>query len=190
MRSFVLLSLLQLASATLVCHPNAPSCNDLSLYDTLEHNLPDHPYGGYHRSLWESRADITHDGGGEHLVVNKGTILTLSDDDLPHVDERPEDLLDPSPSSSSSSSFFSYLSAYFPLSFQASASPPATKTNSTHALMIDAGSGGSRLHVYEFARREFSTIPPPISDVTTDSSWTSRLKPGLSSFKDTPEEVR
>ncbi|GMI45306.1 hypothetical protein TrCOL_g13325 [Triparma columacea] len=54
--------------------------------------------------------------------------------------------------------------------------------------MIDAGSGGSRLHVYEYDRRSFSTLPPPVSDVATDSQWTKRLKPGLSSFANVREE--
>jgi Golgi nucleoside diphosphatase len=63
---------------------------------------------------------------------------------------------------------------------------PLKKTS--HVMMIDAGSGGSRLHVYEFDKREFNVIPAPISHVSTDASWTSRLKPGLSSFAATPDD--
>ena len=61
----------------------------------------------------------------------------------------------------------------------------------SHVMMIDAGSGGSRLHVYEYDRRIFSTLPPPITDVNTDNKWTKRLKPGLSAFSNVKkEEVR
>lgn len=51
-----------------------------------------------------------------------------------------------------------------------------------HVLLIDAGSGGSRMHLYEYYDRVFTTIPPPLTNVSTDSRWTSRLKPGLSTF--------
>ncbi len=70
----------------------------------------------------------------------------------------------------------------------AGAPPKATDPGKSHCLMIDAGSGGSRLHVYEFKNRVFNIIPPPISDVTTDSRWTSRLKPGLATLYTASDE--
>ncbi|GMH84990.1 hypothetical protein TrVE_jg5114 [Triparma verrucosa] len=61
-------------------------------------------------------------------------------------------------------------------------SSPLPSPSTSHVLMIDAGSGGSRLHIYEHLERKFNILPPPLTDVTTDSRWTSRLKPGISTF--------
>ena len=58
---------------------------------------------------------------------------------------------------------------------------PKPASSTTHCFMIDAGSGGSRLHIFEFAERRFTTTQE-LSDVTTTSEWTSRLKPGLATF--------
>ena len=66
--------------------------------------------------------------------------------------------------------------------------PTPNAPSTRHLRIIDAGSGGSRLHVYEFEERRFTTLPPPLSDVTTDSRWTSRLKPGISSFASVKDE--
>ncbi len=55
-------------------------------------------------------------------------------------------------------------------------------TRRTHGLMIDAGSGGSRMHVFEWEPRMFDVIPPPISYPSSRNRWTRRLKPGLSTL--------
>lgn len=54
-------------------------------------------------------------------------------------------------------------------------------------MLIDAGSTGSRLHLYQWSRREFEHLPPPLSLPVTSERWTSRLKPGISHFADDPE---
>jgi len=69
--------------------------------------------------------------------------------------------------------------------------PPAKPSKDTqHALMIDAGSQGTRLHLYEFKQRilehrhevQHAIEGKKLSFPTTDSRWTSRLKPGLDYF--------
>ncbi len=52
----------------------------------------------------------------------------------------------------------------------------------THGLMIDAGSGGSRMHVFQWEPRLFDVIPPPISSPSSRNKWTGRFKPGLSTL--------
>lgn len=61
--------------------------------------------------------------------------------------------------------------------------------NADFGLLIDAGSTGSRLHVYEWPRRVFSTIPPPISHPVTSERWTKRRSPGISSLVDDPQKA-
>jgi len=73
---------------------------------------------------------------------------------------------------------------------------PGIQHNSMHGMMIDAGSSGSRMHVYEFARRVLedehevkATISGrKLSYPGTDSRWTDRLRPGLASLGDMTNE--
>jgi hypothetical protein len=62
--------------------------------------------------------------------------------------------------------------------------------DTAHGMMIDAGSGGSRLHVFEWSPRVLRT-PHEVAECVAgkkltypggDSRWTDRLSPGLSSF--------
>lgn len=53
--------------------------------------------------------------------------------------------------------------------------------------IIDAGSSGSRMHVYEWEPREFKVVPPPISMPGSTNQWTHRMEPGISSFSSNPE---
>jgi Golgi nucleoside diphosphatase len=64
------------------------------------------------------------------------------------------------------------------------------KPTATKGMVIDAGSGGSRLHVYNWQPRIFKTIPPAISFPTSDERWTARMSPGIADFADNPEDVK
>ena len=68
--------------------------------------------------------------------------------------------------------------------------PPSIQETTQHGMMIDAGSQGSRLHVYEFSPRilehghdiRLAVRGEKLSVPTTDTAWTDRLQPGLDSF--------
>jgi hypothetical protein len=65
-----------------------------------------------------------------------------------------------------------------------------------HGLMIDAGSTGSRLHVYEWDPRvllneediQDAVSGNKLSFPGTDTRWTERLRPGLADFADRSDE--
>lgn len=64
--------------------------------------------------------------------------------------------------------------------------PHRTKTE--HGMIIDAGSQGTRLHIYEFPARILKNKHDiqkvvhglKLSFPTTDTRWTNKLKPGVS----------
>lgn len=56
------------------------------------------------------------------------------------------------------------------------------KPTVTRGMMIDAGSGGSRLHVYQWSPRIFDIIPPPLSFPSSNEKWTGRMAPGVATF--------
>lgn len=71
--------------------------------------------------------------------------------------------------------------------------PPAyhdMALHSTVGLIVDAGSGGSRLHIYKWNQRVFRSPYPSVSFPSTDENWTDVILPGISAFKDNPFEVR
>lgn len=64
------------------------------------------------------------------------------------------------------------------------------KATVTRGMIIDAGSGGSRLHVYHWQPRIFNSIPPDLSFPTTDEQWTARMAPGIAEYKNNPADVK
>lgn len=44
------------------------------------------------------------------------------------------------------------------------------------------GSGGSRIHVFEWEPRIFDSAPPPVSFPKSNEKWTDRIAPGIDSF--------
>jgi len=71
-----------------------------------------------------------------------------------------------------------------------------THHKKAHGIMIDAGSSGSRLHLYEFDPRILSTsqdVEDAVSGIKitfpyAKSRWTDRLRPGVDSFAGLPEK--
>src|SRR5690554_3429964 len=66
---------------------------------------------------------------------------------------------------------------------------PEVKVTATKGMVIDAGSGGSRLHIYSWKPRIFRTVPPPISFPEANERWTGRMDPGIASFANNPAEI-
>lgn len=73
---------------------------------------------------------------------------------------------------------------------EADTDPKIPRDHTQHGIMIDAGSQGTRLHLFEFEPRilthklqvERLIQGQTLSFPTTDSRWTHRLKPGLDYF--------
>jgi hypothetical protein len=64
------------------------------------------------------------------------------------------------------------------------------KPSATRGMVIDAGSGGSRLHVYSWLPRIFSSIPPPLSFPEANEQFTARMDPGIALYADNPMMVK
>lgn len=52
----------------------------------------------------------------------------------------------------------------------------------TTGLVIDAGSGGSRLHIYTWKPRYFKTIPPSLSYPQGNEQWSAKISPGIATL--------
>lgn len=63
------------------------------------------------------------------------------------------------------------------------------KPTATRGMVIDAGSGGSRLHVFTWEPRIFNTVPPPLSYPQPNEKWTVRIDPGIHNFADDMNQV-
>ena len=74
---------------------------------------------------------------------------------------------------------------------------PGIDAVTVHGLMIDAGSTGSRMHIYEWQPRvlrneqdvQDAVAGNKLSFPGTDSRWTERLRPGLASFGSIENDV-
>jgi Golgi nucleoside diphosphatase len=72
---------------------------------------------------------------------------------------------------------------------------PGVGQSTVHGLMIDAGSTGSRMHVYEWEPRileneediQLAVSGEKLSFPGTETRWTERLRPGLASFGKLPD---
>lgn len=69
------------------------------------------------------------------------------------------------------------------------------RESTIHGMMIDAGSTGSRLHVYEFEPRVLNSVEEielvvageELTFPGSENRWTDRLSPGISEFADYPD---
>ena len=57
-------------------------------------------------------------------------------------------------------------------------------------MVIDAGSGGSRLHIFRWEPRVFNTLPPPISYPMSDERWTDKIRPGIADLANSASDIR
>jgi GDA1/CD39 (nucleoside phosphatase) family len=72
---------------------------------------------------------------------------------------------------------------------------PGITRGMVHGMMIDAGSGGSRIHVYEWQPRvlendneiEAAVSGRKLSYPGTETRWTDRIEPGIDSFAYLPD---
>lgn len=73
----------------------------------------------------------------------------------------------------------------------ASSTPVSAKIKPTisNGIVIDAGSGGSRLHVYTWKPRRFETAPPPLSYPEGNEQWTARMSPGVAQLADNLDAI-
>lgn len=70
-------------------------------------------------------------------------------------------------------------------------SPTSTLSpKTTRGMIIDAGSGGSRLHIYRWAPRIFDSVPPPITHPTSDEKYTARMNAAISAIALLPKPDR
>ena len=58
--------------------------------------------------------------------------------------------------------------------------PTVQATGYQYGIQMDAGSSGTRLYVYKWKNRIFETLPPTLTQVMTQESWSQKLKPGIS----------
>lgn len=56
-------------------------------------------------------------------------------------------------------------------------------------MMVDAGSGGSRLHIFVWKPRVVHELPPPISYPLNQETWTQRMAPGIADFAENLDGV-
>lgn len=76
------------------------------------------------------------------------------------------------------------------------ASPPTIDPGTVHGFMIDAGSTGSRIHLYEWEPRALSSqrdvedavAGRKLSFPTSQSRWSDRLRPGLATFAEIEDD--
>uniref|UniRef100_A0A8C4F3N3 nucleoside diphosphate phosphatase n=1 Tax=Dicentrarchus labrax TaxID=13489 RepID=A0A8C4F3N3_DICLA len=64
------------------------------------------------------------------------------------------------------------------------ASSPVNMTRVFYGIMFDAGSTGSRIHIYKFIQKDPGKFELPV----LDNEMYHAVKPGLSAYKDNPEE--
>lgn len=67
--------------------------------------------------------------------------------------------------------------------------PSNVSPTATRGMIIDAGSGGSRLHVFSWKPRVFKRVPPPLSYPEANEQWTARIDPGIHNFVDSPSKI-
>eukprot|EP00808_Paulinella_micropora_P024357 g60069.t1 len=63
------------------------------------------------------------------------------------------------------------------------------RINWDYAILVDAGSIGSRCHIYKWPRRHSRGSIPPFTGPVAESNSTFQTTPGISEFQDRPEDA-
>ena len=81
---------------------------------------------------------------------------------------------------------FTLLVASLCFTTASSSSPKVTAAGYQYGIQMDAGSSGTRLYVYKWNERIFHQLPPSLTQVMTEESWSKKQKPGISTFAKNP----
>ena len=57
-------------------------------------------------------------------------------------------------------------------------------SSTTRGLVIDAGSGGSRIHIFHWSPRVFHAVPPDITFPRTDEVLKGKISPAIATLSD------
>lgn len=79
-----------------------------------------------------------------------------------------------------------YLSTVLTAATAFTSTPSVHSNGFQYGIQMDAGSSGTRLYVYKWNARIFKELPPSLTQVMTEESWSKKQNPGISTFGTNP----
>ena len=79
-----------------------------------------------------------------------------------------------------------YLSTLLTAATAFTSTPSVHSNGFQYGIQMDAGSSGTRLYVYKWNARIFKELPPSLTQVMTEESWSKKQNPGISTFGTNP----